>query len=432
MSVHKRSFRSRSRTAKKNSWMYWALWPLLVTAILLSGGCAPSVPGTQVPDQVAPIMAQRELNEQELLNVSIMIFDPGQLPVNGEQSRGLSPEIREAEARFVPVHLKYTMQRTGFWGAVRVVPDDDNGSEILVSGKIEYSDGESAVLSVEAVDSRNILWFRKTYAETSRSFEHNATEPEKEDIFQDLFNTIANDLAAYRNQLHPREVEQIRQIAELRYGAEMVPDVFGRYLAMDPQGRINLVHLPSSGDPMLTRVRTIKARDDMLIDAINGYYEAYYRDLWEPYSNWRKFRTEEVLAMRQLEREALTQQVLGVAAIVGAIALGASADLDTRIRTSTLQNVMIAGGAYAVYSGTQKRAESAINKEAIEELGTSFSSEAEPLVIEVEGETIRLTGTAEQQYARWRKLLRDLYAKETGLIDSAPPSPDQFDPAPTP
>ena len=419
-------------STKNTSLAYWAMLALLITSIFFLEGCAPSVPGSQVPDHVAPMMTQAELPEQELLNVSIMIFDPGQLPTNGEQRRGLSPEIREAEARFVPVHLKYTMQRTGFWGAVRVVPDDDNGSEVLISGKIEYSDGESVALTVEVVDSRNILWFRKTYAETSRPFEHNGTEPEKKDIFQDLFNTIANDIAAYRNQLHPREIEHIRQTAELRYGAEMVPDVFGQYLAMDQQRRINLVHLPSPDDPMLARVRNIRARDDMLIDAINGYYEAYYRDLWEPYSNWRKFRTDEVLAMRQLEREALTQQVLGIAAIVGAIAIGVSADIDTQIRTSTLQDVMLAGGAYAVYSGTQKQAESAINKEAIEELGASFSSEAEPLVIEVEGESIRLTGTAEQQYARWRRLLRDLYAKETGLIDSTPPPPDQFNPASTP
>lgn len=417
--------------AKNNLFTSWSLLALLLHPIIFSAGCAPSVPGLQVADHVAPIMAQKELDEQELLNVSIMIFDPGELPDSGEQSRGISPEIREAEARFVPVHLKYTMQRTGFWGAVRVVPDDDNGSEVLVSGKIEYSDGESAALTVEVVDSRNILWFRQTYAETSRPFEHNGTEPEKKDIFQDLFNTIANDLATYRNNLQPRDVEQIKQTAELRYGAEMAPDVFGQYLAMNQQRRIDIIHLPSPDDPMLDRVRNIRARDDMLIDAINGYYEAYYRDLWEPYSNWRKFRTDEVLAMRQLEREALTQQILGVAAIVGAIALSASGDFDTRIRTSTLQDVMLAGGAYAVYSGTQKQAESAINKEAIEELGASFSSEAEPLVIEVEGESIRLTGTAEQQYGRWRQLLRDIYAKETGLLNAAPPPPDQFSPTAT-
>ncbi len=382
--------------------------------------CAPSVPGKQVPEQVAPFMAQRELSEEELLNVSIRVFDPGKLPESSEKRRGLSPEIREAEARFVPVHLKYTMQRSGYWGTVRVVPNDDNGSEVLVKGRIEYSDGESAVLTVEAVDSRNVLWFRKTYAETSKPNEQNGTEPEKQDIFQDLFNTIANDLAAYRNRIHPREMDEIRRIAELRYGAEMVPDVFSKYLAMNTYGRINLVHLPADGDPMLARVRKIKTRDDMLVDAINGYYEAYYRDLWEPYANWRKFRSEEVVVMRALEREALAQQVLGVAAIVGAIAISATADADTRAATSTLQDVMLAGGAYAIYSGMQKNEETKINKEAIEELGVSFSTEAEPLVIEVEGETVRLTGSAEEQYARWRKLLKELYAKETGLIDSSP------------
>jgi len=407
---------------------------LLVHLVLLSllSSCAPSVPGKQVPEQVAPLMAQRELSEDELLNVSIMVFDPGKLPANEEQRRGLSPEIREAEARFVPIHLKYTMQRSGYWGTVRVVPNDDNGSEILVKGRIEYSDGESAVLTVEAVDSRNVLWFRKTYAETTKPREQNATEPEKKDIFQDLFNTIANDLAAYRNRLHPRELDEIRRIAELRYGAEMVPDVFGKYLAMNKYGRITLVHLPADDDPMLARLRKIKTRDDMLIDAINGYYEAYYRDLWEPYANWRKFRTEEVVAMRELERKALAQQVLGVAAIVGAIAISASADVDTQVATSTLQDVMLAGGAYAIYSGMQKSEETKINKEAIEELGVSFSTEAEPLVIEVEGETVRLTGSAEEQYARWRKLLKELYAKETGLINSSPQLREQAPPSANP
>jgi len=407
-------YRKMKKISVLEKFRFFPLFSLLLFSLLSS--CAPTVPGNQVPDRVAPMMSQRELNEHELLNVSIRVFDPGKLPVNEEQRKGLSPEIREAEARFVPVHLKYTMQRTGYWGTVRVVPNDDNGSEVLVKGRIEYSDGESTVLTVEAIDSRNILWFRKTYAETTTPREQNGTEPEKKDIFQDLFNTIANDLAAYRNRLHPAEIEQIQRIAEIRYGAEMIPELFGKYLAMDQYGRISLIHLPAHSDPMLARVRNIKTRDDMLVDAINGYYEAYYRDLWEPYSNWRKFRTEEVLAMRTLEREALAQQVLGVAAIVGAIALGASSDSDTRLRTSTLQDVMLAGGAYAIYSGMQKSQETTINKEAIKELGVSFATEAEPLVIEVEGETVRLTGSAEQQYARWRKLLKELYAKETGLI----------------
>jgi hypothetical protein len=35
-------------------------------------------------------------------------------------------------------------------------------------------------------------------------------------------------------------------------------------------------------------------------------------------------------------------------------------------------------------------------------------------VVEVEGHTLRLTGTVEDQYREWRKLLKQLYEEETG------------------
>jgi hypothetical protein len=402
----------------------------LYGALLLFSGCA-TIPGNQVADQVAPHMAPREFGDRELLDVSIEVFDPGELPEKKDKQIGLSPEIREAEARFFPVHLKYTLQRTGYWGTVRIVPGDDISAEVIVSGKIEHSDGESTVITVEAIDSRNILWFRKTYAETALPAEHLTIEPEKEDTFQDMFNTIANDLAAYRNRLHPKDIQEIQRVAELSFGREMAPDVYGPYLSPDKKGRLQVVHLPAANDPMLMRVRNIRARDDMLLDTINDYYDAYYIDLWEPYSNWRKFRSEEVAAMREIEKSATTRKVLGVAAIVGAIVLGANSDEDTRIRTSTLQDVLIAGGAYSIYSGMQKSKEVTMNKEVIEELGISFSSEAEPLVIEIEGETIRLTGSAEQQYGEWRQILKQIYVRETGLVSdetipeqpTAPPAP---------
>lgn len=379
-------------------------------------------PAHQVPDQVAPLVAEKELPETELLNIAIQVFDPGELQQDKDSQHGLSPEIREAESRFIPIHLKYTLQRTAYFGAVKVVPADDPGNEVLVSGKIELSDGESTVLNIVAQDARGVVWFQKTYAETVNAYEHKETEPEKEDTFQDLFNTIANDLITCRNTLSQGEILEIKRIAELRYASSMAPDVFNSYLEQDSEGRYFISRLPATDDPMLQRVRTIQPRDEMLVDAINNYYDIYYRDLWNPYQNWRKFRSEEVEVMRQLEREALTEQILGVAAIVGAIALETSRDAATRAQTSTLQDVMIMGGAAAIYSGTQKRQESNINKEAIEELGNSFASEAEPLVMEVEGETVRLSGTAEQQYSKWRQLLKKIYASETGLVDETLPN----------
>ena len=133
---------------------------LLFLTLVILAGCA-TVTGKQVDDQVAPLMAPQEFGDHELLNVSINVFDPGELPKDIDERAGLTQEIREAEARYIPIHLKYSMQRTGYWGSVRIVPDDDVGAEVQVRGKIEFSDGESLVLTVEALDSRNVLWFKK-------------------------------------------------------------------------------------------------------------------------------------------------------------------------------------------------------------------------------------------------------------------------------
>ena len=392
--------------------------------------CA-TIPKHQVPEQVAPILPPRELLDKELLNVSIAVFNPGSLPQKEKERQGLSEEIREAESRFIPIHLKHSLQRTGYWGAVRVVPGNDIGGELLINGTIEMSDGESVVLNIEAIDARNVVWFRKIYAETARPEEHHGVEPEREDTFQDLFNTIANDIARYRDRLSLEEIEEIRTVASLKYAQYMAPDSFEGYLAITPEGRLFIQRLPAQNDPMLDRVARIKVRDELLVDTVNDYYDIFYHDLWQPYSDWRKFRQEEVAAVRKIEREALAKQILGITAIVGAVALGATGDYETAVRTQPLQEALIVGGAYSMYSGYQTSQEARINRDAIEELGLSFSAEAEPLVLQVEGQTVRLTGSAEQQYKTWRSMLRQIYQRETGftsVLGDEPQSSPSTDP----
>ena len=82
----------------------------------------------------------------------------------------------------------------------------------------------------------------------------------------------------------------------------------------------------------------------------------------------------------------------------------------------------VAGGVAAVVSGYRKREEAKIHTESLKEISGSFQTEAAPLVVDVEGRTLRLTGTAEEQYAEWRRLLHELYREETGLVPTAPPA----------
>lgn len=369
----------------------------------------------EVDEKVALSTAKKELSNQDLLDVSIKIFEPGELPEDEDDRRGLSEEIRNAEARYIPVHLKYTMQRSGYWGNVRVVPDHNEGSEVFIQGSILESDGESIELKIRVSDARNNLWFERTYKETVTFEEIEKKEPQKEDNFQDLYNEIANDITEHRKKLTAKEIGEIKNIAELRFAKFMAPEIFSGYLHTKANNEYEIIRLPSVDDPMLKRVHSIKARDDLLTDTINNYYDIYYSDMWESYDNWRKFRSEEMETIRDIERKALTQKVLGAAAIIGAIALGASSDVEIRDRTGALRTVMIAGGAYALAKGFQTSQETQINKEAIEELGASFSSDVEPMVVQVQGKSVKLTGSAEQQYGKWRNLLKEIYRKETGF-----------------
>ncbi len=121
------------------------IFPLLL--ILLSG-CATTGKFNNVTPSETLLKAEKEVRESQLLDVDIALFNPGELPEDGKKSRGLSMEIRKAEARFIPIHLRAVMEKTGFWGAVRVVPEKSEGFELLVRGTIIASDGEILELNV--------------------------------------------------------------------------------------------------------------------------------------------------------------------------------------------------------------------------------------------------------------------------------------------
>ena len=69
-----------------------------------------------------------------------------------------------------------------------------------------------------------------------------------------------------------------------------------------------------------------------------------------------------------------------------------------------------------------------IHVDAIRELNESFGLDMAPMVVEVEGRTILLQGSAQEQYREWRSLLKQIFAAETGFA----PSPDSDQPVTTP
>lgn len=391
---------------------------LLISAyLILLSACTTTTGGRRnINGPVVVDTSQSEIPENQLLNVSIEVFEPGELPEDEEAANGLSMDIRRAEARYMPEQLRATMEKTGYWGAVRVVPRGLTSGELLVSGTILQSNGLQLDLAVSARDASGRKWFEKEYRDGVEADYYQSVESSGE-AFQPLYNTIANDLAAYLKQLTAEEITGIRRVAELRFAADIAPDAFAGYLLRSDGGEYSVNRLPSHDDPMYGRVQAIQQRDLLMIDTLNGHFDNFHREMQQPYTEWRKARSDEAEKQKELEKAALNRTLLGVASIVGAVFLGVATD-GYNAGLDTLSDVMVIGGAAAIKSGMDKRSEASIHRESIEELGVSFSSETRPLVIEVEGKTVELTGSAEAQYDQWRVLMGQIYASETGLTGS--------------
>ena len=389
----------------------WRSVAVLLVAVALAA-CAGPRPAEPY---VEALQAVGDLPEARLLDVGIGVFDPG-LPPRGENPKdGVFQGVREAEARYLPVQLRETLQNTGHWGLVRVVPEGAVGMDLHVAGQVLKSDGEVLALRVSVRDATNRLWFTRDYLTGADANLYAESASLRREPYQRIFNLIANDMLAYRDRLSDASVTEIRRVAELRFAQDLSPDAFAGYLEVRRDGQFVLRRLPADDDPMLERVRLIRERDFMFLDTLNEHYSGLHREMVSPYESWRKFTYEELIARREIEQRAFWQKAAGLAAIAGAIAMDGNSN-----SAGTARTVLVIGGVELIKAGFQTSREASIHANALIELGRSFSAEIQPVVIEVQGETRRLEGSAETQYHEWRELLRAIYGAETGFLEGVP------------
>ena len=117
-------------------------------ALVLTACVSQTVKSTTVP-QVQTL--EQQLPEAQLLDIGVVIFDPGL--ESDEDADFVYPEVRRAEARYMPYLLVDAIQSSGAWGAVRVVPNENQAMDLLVSATILESHGEELKLDVVATDA---------------------------------------------------------------------------------------------------------------------------------------------------------------------------------------------------------------------------------------------------------------------------------------
>jgi hypothetical protein len=355
--------------------------------------------------------AQREIPEEQLLDLGIEVFTSEELTEDEAKDKGTHPAIRKAEGHFIAYHMKNTLQQTSHWGAIRVMPSEEADVDVRIRGEILESNGEVLALRVEAVDSSGETWFTKSYKHEATAASYTAMVPGEKDAFQDLYNAIANDVVAYKEKLTAEEIREIRTISKLEFAAHFAPEAFGDYVSTSKDGKTVLQRLPADDDPMMERLLRVRGRDHMYVDTLNQYYDGFYQEMWPAYESWRKNNRIERISLRKMKRDAYIRQAVGVLMLATAVALGAG-DVDN---SGALQSILIVGGGAVIVDGINISRQAEIHRAAVEELSDSFGSEMKPVVMDFEGEQYELTGTVEEQYARWRKLLQEIYYNETGF-----------------
>lgn len=400
------------------------LW--LLCLIVLAGCASGPGPGTPGAIDIDPleevVIEQTQIDEKELLDVGIILIDPGEITDEQAQEFGITPAIRKAEARYMSYHLSQTMQNSGAWGSVNVLPVDSEVADISVYGEIVESTGEILELKVLAQDSSGTQWFERHYRAQAEREDYSAAEEMQQEVFQAIYNRIASDIYDYQKVLTAKQLLTIRDTSELRYAANLAPAIYSDYIETSEEGVTTIKRLPAVGDPSIERVRNVREREYLLVNAINEHYGNYYQRVEDPYANWRKFYLIETLQKRDVEREVKTKKAAGAGLILLAVVMAVLGGSVDPIAAG------VAGGSL-YRDGENAKQEAVIHRAAVIELSQSLQADVEPVVVELDGETTELTGSLDEQYAQWRGLLEKIYAEEVGFpLDDTDDSGSTFAP----
>jgi len=392
---------------------------LVIFVCLASTGC--SVNEVVVAEETELVVAESPVDEALLLDIGIVEFAAGIPDDNNPEKTGVYEEIRNAETRFLAYHLKTTLQETGHWGAVRVIPSRSAFTDVIITGEIERSDGEYVVINISVDDAAGRHWLEKSYETQTGMTSYSERRDRRRDPYQKVFNDIANDLQMYVSQLPAKQLQQTRQVSELQFFADMSPLAYGEHLQTDEDGLVSVNRLPAENDPAVLRLRQIRERDRLVVDTLNEHYANFYYGISIPYRSWRKNARQEAINYREVKRSARMQALVGVVVLAGSLAMDTESSSSSRTRRVNrgLQNMGIYEGLNRVIGGIQRSGEAGLHLDAIAELSESFGAEAAPMVVNIEGQERRLTGTAEAQYESWRRLLREIYEAETGFSQAA-------------
>ncbi|WP_439133349.1 hypothetical protein [Pseudomaricurvus sp.] len=319
------------------------------------------------------------------LDVGILIFESQDVTGNTRlQEQGVFPLVRKAESRYLPYLLRQTMAASGQWGVVRVMPDTHASAELVVTGDIQISNGEQLQIHIQAHDSSERLWLNKVYRQNVGA---QAYEDPQLDPFQSLFDRLSLDLIEARNRLTASQLEELRQLAVLRYGQQLAPDAFGQYVQQNELGQLQIQRLPAHGDPMLRRVQKLREYEYYFIDTVDDQYSNLFVQMQQTYQRWRQYSRELMVYMRDYKQRQAGQ--------------------SSGFRRGSLASMNEVYGDYEWYRMQELN---------LSELASGFNNEVLPTVLNLDDNVVQLDGNLQDQYQKWQNILQEIFNLEQGQI----------------
>lgn len=345
---------------------------------------------------IALVIAQSAPKRSQQLSINVQNFTSTEKNVEETTKFGqwVFEEITQKETRFLPHLLSNVLETSNNWGAVRVLPDSDPTFDITVNGEIIRSNGLWLELRVQVTDSTHRVWFENYYTDQATISDYPSSTrftlgnrfdgANYEDPFTDLYFQIANDILQTRDLLTQPERNEITQVTQLSYAADVAPEAFEGSLISEPDGRLVPARFPADNDPIFARVKDMQYRHELFVDTVDEYYETLYTDIQPAYVLWRKYSLDEIEEEKQRNAEGTR-----------------SSDSYGNSRS------------FLALSQRYDRFKwSKIYEHEFTELAQGFNQELAPAMLELSSQVYGLTGTMEQQYRAWRGTLRELFELE--------------------
>jgi len=400
---------------------------LIASAFFLTGCAAGGAGGSSSVTHVGPAMsssydkaavtsAPRTTIQKPKLDIIIPIFDAG-LPDDPAtyKEKGIWPELRRAEATRFAYNLKLAIEKTGKFGAVRVMPNPTATGDLYVIGKINESNGIDVDIDVHVYDIGGNKWFHKSFEHEVAADFYDNIRNKGQDPYEPVFKKVADKLIEKLDDTSTKKLTEIQSITDLRFAANFSEDAFSQYLKVRGS-KVSLKGYPSDDDVILQRVKSIRIRDQLFTDRMQPHYEQFNQKMADSYALWQKQSASEVLAAKAARNAAIGKAVAGVGlialSVLSAIAGAQSDSYGGSVAGTT--GAIVAGsiGMGMLGESSKMNAESKFHRDALNELGQSIDGEMAPQVIQFEEKTAALTGSAQEQFAQWRAFLKRMYEQQ--------------------